>query len=333
MTGTMKRFVLTGPGEYHYDTAPIPGIEKDTDVQTKILAAGICGTDVHIFHGRRAQEFPFVIGHEYVGIVTAVGPAVTKVKVGDYVTGEANYSCGVCQQCATGHGNLCVDKKIVGITVPGVFQEYTVVPERYVWKIPESISPREGAAIEAGVVGFHAVNRANVHAADRVLIFGAGSVGLWALQCARVQGGRVFVSDVNKERLAIAKELGAEEVFYTGDIPVDEKFDIIIDAAGAPITIQQSISLCRDNGTIVFVGICAEPVEIDMCQVTRHELNLHGAVASNAEYPAFIQLLSTGQISGEKISTHVLPFEEIPKAIDLMAKQIAIKAVIDFSTK
>ncbi len=332
MADTMKRFVITAPGEYHYDTAPVPGIETDTDVQIKVSAAGVCGTDVHIFHGRRPQQFPFVIGHEYVGIVTAVGSAVTKVKVGDYVTGEANYACGLCQQCATGHGNLCVDKKILGITVPGVFQEYTVAPERYVWKIPESISPREGAAIEAGLVGFHGVNRANIQAADRVLIFGAGCVGLWALQCAMVRGGRAYMADINKERLKVAKEMGAEDVFCTADGPIKaEKFDIIIDAAGVAPTIQQGISLCRDAGTIVYVGIASRPVEMDIGWVTRHELNLHGAVASSAEYPAFIQLMASGRISGDKISTHVLPFDKIPEAIELMANQTAIKSVIDFT--
>jgi threonine dehydrogenase-like Zn-dependent dehydrogenase len=143
-------------------------------------------------------------------------------------------------------------------------------------------------------VGFHGVNRANIQAADRVLIFGAGCVGLWALQCAMVRGGRAYMADINKDRLALAKEMGAEEVFCTADGPIKaEKFDIIIDAAGVAPTIQQGISLCRDFGTIVYVGIASRPVEMDIGWVTRHELNLHGAVASNAEYPAFIQLMAT----------------------------------------
>lgn len=327
----MKRFVMTAPGEGHFDTAPIPDLEHDKDVRIKILAAGVCGTDVHIWQGHRPQKFPFVVGHEYVGTVDAVGKAVTKVKVGDYITGEANYSCGQCQMCSTGHGNLCPEKRIVGINVPGVFQEYTVAPERYVWPIPTSISTREGAAIEAGIVGFHATNRANIKAADRVLIFGAGSVGLWALQCAAVRGGRVFMADLNRERLAIATKLGAEKVFCTADGPIDEKFDIVIDAAGVPATVQQTVPRTRDGGTIVFVGICNKQVELDQTNITRRELNIHGAVASCAEYPAFIHLLASGKISGDKIATHVLPFEQLTKAIELMANQTAIKSVVDFA--
>lgn len=327
----MKRFVLTAPGEGHFDTATAPELESDKDVRVKILAAGICGTDVHIWQGHRIQKFPFVIGHEYVGVVDAVGKAVTKVKAGDYVTGEANYSCGLCQPCSTGHANVCPDKRIVGINIPGVFQEYTVAPERYIWPIPKSINTREGAAIEAGIIGFHATNRANIQAADKVLILGAGSVGLWALQCAAVRGARVFMADLNKERLEIARKLGAEGVYCTADGPIQDKFDIVIDAAGVPATVQQTVQLVRDCGTIVFVGICNKPVELDMTSITRRELNLHGAVASCAEYPAFIQLMASGKISGNLISTHVLPFEKLPEAIELMANQTAIKSVIDFT--
>ena len=328
----MRRFVVDAPLQGHYEEADAPEVVNADDVRVRITAAGVCGTDLHIWHGLRPQPLPFVIGHEYVGIVESVGSAVTKVQVGDYVTGEANYTCGKCQMCVTGHGNLCEHRLGLGQQVPGVFQEYTVAPERFIWKLPANVSKAAGGGMEAGLVGYHAVHMAKVGDMDRVLIYGAGCLGLWALQCAKVCGGIVTMADLNKERLALAKELGADHVVCTAEEELPEKsFEKVIDCAGVVATNQDTVRVCADNGDIVFVGQSPKPVSFNMRDIVRRELHLHGSLASNGEYPAFIRMLEKGIISGDKIGNGIFPFEQIPEALEAMHKQTAIKPIIDFT--
>ncbi len=324
----MKRLVFTGPREYKFEDIDAHKIQHPKDVLIEVKGIGICGTDMHIFSGSRKVSYPHVSGHECVGIVKEIGSNVKNIKTGDYVTVEPNFSCRECDFCLGGMGNLCLEKKCIGLDLPGCFSEIIIAPEDYVWKLPKSLSIEEGVIIETATVALHAINRANIKLEDKVLIIGAGSVGLLALQFAKLSGAIVHISDVNKKRLQIAGELGADYTYNVNEQTLPSNFDIVIDAAGAPGSIKQTVHLVKNGGKVVFVGIPGKPVELDLMTIIRHEINIFGSVACTTEFPDVINLIEKGKLDAKKIATHKLAFKDLVKGIELMEKQEALKPVV-----
>lgn len=324
----MKRLVFTGIREYKFENVVTPKIKHAGDVLIEIKGIGICGTDMHIFSGNRKVKFPHVSGHECVGIVKEIGTDVKNIKVGDYVTVEPNFSCRKCDYCLGGMGNLCLEKKCIGLDLPGCFSEMIIAPEDYVWKLPESISIEEGVVIETATVALHAINKANIKLEDKILIVGAGSVGLLALQFAKLSGAAVHISDVNKKRLQIARELGADYTYNVNEQTLPSDFDIVIDAAGAPGSIKQTVHLVKNGGRVVFVGIPGKPIELDLMTIIRHEIEILGSVACTNEFSDVISLIDKGKLDAKKIATHKLAFKDLVKGIELMEKQEALKPVV-----
>jgi L-iditol 2-dehydrogenase len=324
----LKRLVFTGIREYKFENVVTPKIKHAGDVLIEIKGIGICGTDMHIFSGNRKVKFPHVSGHECVGIVKEIGTDVKNIKVGDYVTVEPNFSCRKCDYCLGGMGNLCLEKKCIGLDLPGCFSEMIIAPEDYVWKLPESISIEEGVVIETATVALHAINKANIKLEDKILIVGAGSVGLLALQFAKLSGAAVHISDVNKKRLQIARELGADYTYNVNEQTLPSDFDIVIDAAGAPGSIKQTVHLVKNGGRVVFVGIPGKPIELDLMTIIRHEIEILGSVACTNEFSDVISLIDKGKLDAKKIATHKLAFKDLVKGIELMEKQEALKPVV-----
>lgn len=324
----MKRLVFTGPKEYKFEDIDEPKIQNAGDVLIEVKGIGICGTDMHIYSGRRKVNYPHVSGHECVGIVKEIGSNVRNIKVGDYVTVEPNFSCRKCDFCLGGMRNLCLDKKTMGLDIPGCFSQMVIVPEDYVWKLPKSISIEEGVVIETATVALHAINKANIKIEDKVLIMGAGPVGLLALQFAKLSGAIVYIADLNKKRLLIASELGADYTYNVNEEIIPSGYDIIIDAAGAGGTIKQTVNLVRNGGKIVFVGIPGNAVELDVMTIIRHEIKIYGSVACTTEFLDVINLIEKGKLNAEKLATHKIAFEDLVEGIELMEKQEALKPVV-----
>jgi len=324
----VRRFVFTGPYQYMIENVPDPKVEDDKDVLIEVKAMGICGTDMHFYTGKRKVDYPMVAGHECVGIVKEIGSKVRNVKVGDRVTIAPNYTCGECNYCRGGRNILCLEKKVVGYNYPGIFAEKIVAPAPFVYAIPDSISLEEGIVIETGTVALHAVNKADIKVGERVIVMGAGTVGILAMQFAKLNGAKVYIADLNKKRLELAKKLGADGTFCTAEEQITEQFDIVIDGAGAPPTIKQSTSLVVNGGRIILVGIPSVPVEMDMVSVIRRELTIKGSVACTTEFPDVINAIAEKKLRVREMVTHTLRFEEIALGIELMEKQEAIKPAI-----
>lgn len=328
----MKSFVFRAPGIFDIEDQPDPKINNNDDVLIKVIGMGICGTDMHIFEGKRKVKFPMTAGHEVVGNIYKTGPDVKNFRVGDYVTVSPNITCGTCEYCTSGHLNLCPEKVCMGLDTPGVFSEYIVIPEKHVYKLPKKVTVQQGIAVETATVSLHAVNKANIKIGDKVLIFGAGAVGNFAAQLAKISGGEVYVTDTNPFRLKIIANLGVTEKTYVSGVDQipSEFFDVIIDAAGVAPTIRQSLNVVKKGGKIVFVGIPSKLIELDVKTIIRHELEIVGSVACINEFPEIIRLISSGQLNVDVAVTHTLQFDKLAHGIELMVKQEAIKPCVVF---
>jgi len=208
----MKAVYIKEPGKLEVIDVEKPSIKKDTQVLVKITAAGICGSDIHIFHGTHAYAtYPRIIGHEGCGIVEEVGSAVTDLKPGDSVIIEPITGCGTCYACRHGRYNCCPDIKVAGVHIDGVMEEYFVTERNKLYKYdPNELTPVEAATAEPYTVGAQANAQANTQPGDLVLIHGAGPIGMIICDIAEKRGATVIVSEVNEDRLKIAKDFGAK---------------------------------------------------------------------------------------------------------------------------
>ncbi len=322
----MKAAVLLEPELIEIQDVPLPRVSGD-EVLIEIHAVGLCGTDLSVFKGRRAVRFPHISGHEAAGKVVKIGPGVKRIRVGDRVAIEPNLRCGVCEICRRGTFNLCPSKETLGLTLPGCFAEYAKVPEAYAWKIPDSMTYLEGALVEPASVAVHAVNNLGIRLGDSVLVLGAGPIGLLAMQCARLAGGEVTISDIAANRLEVALELGADHTTDGRDLK-ERTFDRVIDAAGMPATFLGALSLVKPGGTAVLVGASGMPVTLDPITIVRQEINIKGVVACTDEFPRTIELIGKRKLLVKPVANYELRFEEIEKGLRLIEEKSAVKPVV-----
>lgn len=228
----MKAVVIQKPGSSVIQDVPIPE-PRDDEVQIEVKAAGICGTDIHIFHGEYLGDYPIVPGHEFAGVVAGGGEAVSRHKVGDRVAVEPNIACNNCDPCLHNRQNFCVNWEAVGVTRPGGMAEFATAPEENVFSIGE-LSFDSGALVEPLSCVLHGVQKLAIDLADRVLILGAGPIGILLLQCVRLQGAaEIIVVDKNRSRAIEAGRLGADQVLFDLDEVPQDAFDAVVDATGA----------------------------------------------------------------------------------------------------
>jgi L-iditol 2-dehydrogenase len=305
---------------------PIPGPE---DVLVRVAACGICGSDVHGYDGSSGRRIPpVVMGHEAAGVVEAVGSVVHGFEVGDRVTFDSTVYCGVCEFCLRGEMNLCDNRQVVGVSCEeyrraGAFAEYVVVPGRILYRLPEELSFAEAAMLEAVSVALHGVRVAELKGGETTLVIGAGMIGLLLLQAARVAGcSRIWIADIDATRLALAKELGADEVLNaSGETLVKEikwltdgrGVDVVLEAVGRDETVSASIDCVRKGGTVVLVGNIAPQVTLPLQKVVTRQIRLQGSCASSGEYPEAMRLMSTGKIRVGPLITAVAPLSDGPR--------------------
>lgn len=259
-------------------------------VLVRVLAAAICGTDLHIYDwnewAQRRINPPMIIGHEFCGEVIEVGEGVTKVRPGDLVAGETHVPCGVCYQCRTGLQHVCQDMKILGVDLPGVFSEYALIPEPCAWKIKPGMDPVLGAVMEPFGVGAHAVLAEDV-AGKTVGVFGCGPIGLFAVNTARACGAsEVIACEISPERLQMAAAMGATDLVNPRegntverilDITHGVGLDVGIELSGAPSALQQSLAAMTRGGRLSIAGLQPRPTEIDVVNhIIYKELRVYG---------------------------------------------------------
>lgn len=326
--GIMKALLLSEYKHLEVTDVPTPSVEPD-EVLVRVAACGICGSDVHGYDGSSGRRIPpVVMGHEAAGVVEAVGAAVHGFAVGDRVTFDSTVYCGVCEFCLKGEVNLCNNRQVVGVSCgeyrrAGAFAEFVAVPSRILYRLPEGLSFAEAAMLEAVSVALHGVRVAELKGGETALVIGAGMIGLLLLQAAKVAGcSRVLIADIDATRLALAKELGADEILNaSGEALVREiqwltdgrGVDVVFEAVGRDETVSASIDSVRKGGTVTLVGNIAPTVTLPLQKVVTRQIRLQGSCASAGEYPEAMELMSAGKIKVGPLITAVAPLSEGPR--------------------
>lgn len=298
--------------------SPRPG-----EVLVRVKSVGVCGSDIHYFeHGRIADfvvETPLVLGHEASGEVVAVGSGVDDLPVGTTVAMEPGVPCGTCGQCRAGRYNLCPDVRFFATPpIDGAFAEYVVLPRAFAHPVPEGISFDAAALIEPLSVGVWACQKGQVRLGTRVLVTGAGPVGVMAALVARAHGASIVtISDVNPQRLARAAELGLDTVDSREvHLPDSVEADVLLECSGSPVAIDQGIRSVVPAGRVVLVGMSASTmVELPVGVIQGRELWVTGTFRYAHAYPTAIGLLTSGAIDLDALVSKVFTLDEVEQAL------------------
>jgi L-iditol 2-dehydrogenase len=321
----MKALILSNYKHLEYVELPRP-VPGPDELLIRVAACGICGSDVHGFDGSTGRRLPpIVMGHEAAGTVEEIGEAVSRFRCGDRVTFDSTVSCGRCFFCLRGEMNLCEQREVVGVSTPefrrmGAFAEFVTVPERIAYKLPASMPFEHAALIEAASVAVHAVLLTPIALGDRVVVLGAGMIGLLALQAAlHVGASEVTVLDIDDTRLAMARSLGATGTINSRNLNCIQELltqtdgrgaDVALECVGLSATIKLAIDLVRKGGQVTLIGNVAPTVELPLQSVVTRQIRLQGSCASSGEYEQSISLIAEGAIQVAPLISAVAPLQE-----------------------
>jgi 2-desacetyl-2-hydroxyethyl bacteriochlorophyllide A dehydrogenase len=291
-------------------------------VQIRVEYCGICGTDLHLFHGAMAHRLtlPHVMGHEMSGAIAAAGAGVTDWQPGDRVTVRPLDPCGQCPACLAGHSHICHNLKFIGIDTPGALQGLWTVPAHTLHRLPDALSLRQGAMVEPIAVACHDVRIGEVRPGEQAVVIGGGPIGVLIALVAQTRGARVVMAEVNPFRVQLARELGIEAVNpkETGLVDlVNERTngagaDVVFEVSGSAAGSEMMTKLPRTRGRIVVVAIYAEPAKVDLFRFFWRELKLAGARVYEAEdFEMAIDLAASGKLPLDKLITNVVPLDRL----------------------
>jgi threonine 3-dehydrogenase len=346
MATTMQALCKVKPeAGFVLQEVPIPKIGP-TDVLIKVEKAGVCGTDYHIYSWDKWAQArvhpPLVIGHEFMGRVTAVGDAVHSVAVGDRVSAEGHIADLTCLLCRTGQAHICERVEIIGVDRDGAFAEYIAIPEYNVWKLDPAIPDEYAAIFDPLGNAVHTVMAAGV-STKSVVITGVGSIGLMAIPVARAAGAAaVYAIDINPAKLELAKRLGADETFDARDPDLVAKIhkltngdgvDVLLEMSGQGSAIDTGLQMVRNGGRAALLGIPSDNISINLAERIIFKgltvLGINGRTMFETWYQTQA-LVKSGRVDLRPIITHVLPYTEFDKAFALMKSGEAAKIVLDF---
>jgi L-gulonate 5-dehydrogenase len=298
------------------------------EVEVRVGAAGLCAGDLYIYLGKNPYvTYPRVGGHEIAGRVSALGSDVTDVAIGDRVVVDPFIGCGHCYPCRIGKRNCCANLTIIGVHRDGGFAETVRAPAGNLHRIPDNMTDFEASFAEPVAIGVQACRRGEVVAGDRVLILGAGPIGLAILEVARAYGAEAFITDIKAERLNTARDLGGVPLrnetlaVEVARLTNGEGMPVVIEATGVAAVMEQTIDLVAAGGRIVIVGLVKKGTEMRLpgLDLTRKEVTLHGSRASVDCFPEALRLLSSGAIRYPGIATRV-ELEQAPGVFARLAE-------------
>lgn len=331
---SMRASLLRKQGEIVLETVPVPEVDED-QVLVQVAAVGVCGSDVHYYeHGRIGPyivDGPLILGHELSGRIVAVGSAVDPSRVGERVAVEPQRPCRVCDQCRHGRYNLCQNIEFYATPpIDGAFTEYVTIQSDFAYAIPDSVSDEAAALIEPLSVGIWACQRAEVGPGSRVLIAGAGPIGIIAAQTARAFGAsEVYVSDISPDRLAFALEHGATHVLDARSDRMDElHVDAFIDASGAAQAVRDGILAVRPAGRVILVGLGADVVELPVSFLQTNEIWLSGVFRYTNTWPLAIRLVTDGAVDLDVLVTGRFGLADAEAALQSGKEPGQLKAIV-----
>ncbi|TSB47660.1 zinc-binding alcohol dehydrogenase family protein [Alkalicoccobacillus porphyridii] len=326
----MKVIQVQEPGKLDIVTKEKPEIVGEKDVIVKVKCVGICGSDVHIYHGSNPfTVYPRVIGHEVSGVVEKIGPAVVDLVPGDRVALEPIVSCGTCYACRKNQPNVCVELEVFGVHRDGGMSEWVKADEANWHKVTERVTDEAAALVEPLTIGAQAMYRGEVEQGDSVFIMGAGPTGIACLIMAKEKGAKVIISDFNQNRLEYAQSIGADFIINPQQDNVEDRIktitneemaNVVIDAVGTAVTFEQAVQLASVAGTIVTLGFNEQPSAIPSLLLTKKELKVVGSRLQTHQFKGVIEKVNDGDIQSDAIVSHRYSFEQIDEAMTLLEK-------------
>ena len=338
----MLQQVMTAPGVIEFREVPVPQ-PGPGEVLVKIKRIGICGSDIHVYHGKHPfTSYPVTQGHEVSGQIAALGEGVTGLSVGQKVTIEPQVVCGKCYPCRHGKYNLCEELKVMGFQTTGTASEYFAVSAKKITPIPESMTYNEGAMLEPLAVTVHAVRRFPEMKGAKVAILGCGPIGILLAQSCRAMGAEaVMITDISEPRLELARTCGVDFTVNTGKRDFGEamvecfgpdKADVIYDCAGNDITMGQAIKYARKGSKIVLVAVYAGMATVDLAVLNDHELDLDTTMMYRHEdYVEAIKLVNEGKIQLKPLMTKHFAFRDYLAAYQYIDanRELTMKVLVD----
>lgn len=338
----MIQQVMTAPGEISFREVATPKPGKG-QVLVKIIRIGVCGSDIHVYHGTHPYtKYPVTQGHEVSGQIAELGEGVEGLRVGQKVTIEPQVYCGKCYPCTHGKYNLCEHLKVMGFQTTGTASEYFAVDAAKVTPLPEEMSYDEGAMIEPLAVTIHAAKRFPDMKGAKVVIEGCGPIGALLVQSVKAFGAKeVMVTDVSDYRLALAKRLGADYAFNTARTDFGEdlleafgpdKADVIYDCAGNDTTMNAAIQNARKGSTIILVAVFGKMANVDLAKLNDSELDLNTTMMYRHEdYVDAIRFVNEGKIQLKPLMTQHFAFRDYLKAYQYIDanREKTMKVLID----
>ena len=308
------------------------------EVVIQNMACGVCGTDVHIYHGEPGSADvtpPVVLGHEYSGVVTEVGEGVTSLHPGDHVTVDPNIYCGKCEYCRVGKKQLCEHMEAVGVTRNGGFAEYSVVPEGQAFLLSPELPMEFGAMAEPVACCLHGIDRAEISEGDTVCIVGGGAIGLIMVQLARLAGAaKIILSEPNEKRRSVGLSLGA-------DIAIDpvapgamdgflNAADVVIECVGNLPAVKSAFAYAKKGANIVLFSVPKVDSKFDLplFDVYKKELTIKGSFVNPDTHSRAVALLNAGKFNFDQIITHRFPLAQMPEAIAMQMSDHSIKVIV-----
>lgn len=298
------------------------------EVRVKVKYASICGSDVHIWHGHNPfAKYPRVIGHEFFGVIDALGEGVDAARLGERVAVDPVVSCGHCYPCSVGRPNVCRELQVIGVHRDGGFSEYAVAPATNAYRLPETIPDRLASLVEPFTIAANITAFLKPQPDDIALVYGAGPMGLTAIQVLKgvYNVKQVIVTDRIPERLALARDSGADLTLDNREVPLAAQLEgvqptLIIDAACHPSILAEAAALASPAARIGLLGFSGEPCSITQQSLTSKELSLFTSRLNSHRFPQVIAWMEQGKIQPEKLVTHYLPLSDIERAMTLFEK-------------
>lgn len=341
----MKALVKTAPGNDQMVLKDIPEPQVTGDlVKIKVAYSGICGTDLHAFKGTYAStKTPVVLGHEFSGIVTEIGPDVKKVKIGDRVTSETTFStCGTCVSCQSKDYNLCSNRQGLGTQINGSMAQYLVSREESVHILPDNVSMLSASLTEPLACGVHAaIETADVQPGEIVCVFGVGAIGQMVAQVCKAKGATVIVAglDSDKERLTLAKQNGADRSINQNQESIDEIIaeltdrngvDIAFECSGAVPAVNKALQIVRRKGQVIQMGVFPKEKEQIFTDLILHrEIKYMGSRSQKpSSWRTSIELLAKGTVIPDKIVSDIVSLDDWRAGFESMMRGDGVKSVI-----
>lgn len=324
----MKAIQIVKPGELKIIDMQKPVIDEHNNVLVKMKAAGICGSDVGIYHGTNAAAtYPRVIGHEMVGVVDEVGSNVKYLKVGDRVIINQVVSCGHCYPCNHNRGNVCDNLQVRGVHIDGGYREYMAVPEEDCYILPDNLRDADAVMIEPTTIAIQSLSRAELKDDDMLFIIGCGALGSSILRMARLSKATIISGDIVDDKLKEAGEHGADYTVNLLANDFEEKIreytkgrgpTVTIDAACTKDSLMNAIKVTGNAGRVITMGFSVSPTEVNQFLITSKELDVRGSRLQNKKFGEAIELIKQGKIDLTNAVSHTFNFLEAQKAFDFI---------------